>query len=137
MFARMTVLAQIMAIVACPIWCGNGMCHAVQQCSAKSDSTAEPASCCEGSATTGEDSKRNPSPFPTTSCQGICGGAVFERPIELDAVSGSFWPSLIAVPTSDAPQLTECQSIDFEGHWHWQRANVGRALRNLYMSLTC
>jgi hypothetical protein len=141
MFARTVPLVLITALIACPMWCGNGVCHADQCCSEQQSShqacpVHETASCCcdKGSTDSNDDC---PSDAPcSSSCQGVCGGAVFEKPIELnDGMDSSFLP-LLAVEMSVASQMANCHDHYGDYLLHCG-GNHGRSLRTRHMSFLC
>lgn len=105
MFARIVSLVQIAALLACPMGCASGTC-AGEACpggdagTSSSETASTEASeqicncCCNRSA---EDQK---TPVPQrcpdeASCQGICGGAVVEKLVELDLPEFAFLPLTI------------------------------------------
>lgn len=142
MFARCLSLVMIAVVVACPMWCGSGLCCA-DQCGSKEQSSHQAcprhgsAGCCceEPSPDNGDQS---PCQCPNTkSCQGVCGGAVFEKPIELNDESGSVFSPLDDTEIFFATQLAECRSLDVEHPWERHGGNLGRFLRTLHMSSLC
>ena len=141
MFARCVSLILIAAIVVCPLRCGNGQCHADECCLATQPSDQVcPAHvtahcCCQDSCPDNDD--RVPRRCPSeTSCQGVCGGAVFEKLIELDDASDSSFPPGIDTDTPLLTRLIEYSTTHrAERHWHSHGGNNGRSLRTLHMSL--
>ena len=139
--ARTVSIVLTLAIIACPIWCGNGLCHA-GQCSSAQQSAPQPcpdheaASCCgdEGSSESNDDCPCDA--FCKSSCQGVCGGAVFEKPCEFNDGTDSAFLPLIAAETPVACQLAEWRTLDGD-HFLDCGGNHGRSLRTLYMSLLC
>jgi len=142
MFARIVFLLQIVAIIACPLWCGNGLCHGGQCCSSKQSSDQicpvhGTDRCCHTNSSPDRDN-RGPCGYPnSSSCQGVCGGAVFEKPIELNDVSDSFFLPKIDTEFGFVSQLAGCRSLDVEHHRHCLGGNYGRLLRTLNMSFLC
>lgn len=140
MFARTVVLVQIAAIIACPMWCGNGVCHAGQCDSAELCHQAcpdnETARCCLDQSS--PDSNRDcPTESPDeSSCQGVCGGAIFEKPSGLNNVSGSFLMPHAAAELPGACPLAECRTDGRDQLLHCG-TNHGRSLRTLHMSFLC
>lgn len=149
MFARIVSLVLIAAIIACPLSCGSGVCHGSQCCAERGrvsenqclhpvcsqPATADSDCCHESSHDTG---KPIPPPCPAkSSCQGICGGAVIEKPCEPDTADASIllppactddaFVSLQAVFRRDVIRSPECVRGD----------NQGRFVRTLHMSLIC
>jgi len=138
MFSRTVSILLIAAVVACPLWCGGSLGH---QCAAGECSQQVPRSeaasccCCKETPRNGDD--ESPGEHPAESCQGICGGAVFEK----------------------SPELNGDQQIAFLRQFSLQRAlfekqgergsrllltpsapgggNIGRLVRTLHMSILC
>lgn len=148
MLARIVSLVLIAAVVACPLTCGNGLCHAGQCCSEMqaSDQVCPAhgtAQCCCGRASSDEDhcpsGDRGPCRCPgKSSCQGVCGGAVFEKQIELDGASDSSFLSLVDTDTLLVTRVIERRTAHgAEHHWHRRGGNHGRSLRALHMSFLC
>ena len=140
MLARTVSLALITAIIACPLWCGNGLCHAGQCCSAEqsfrlSSPVHRTARCCDKSSPNSNDNCPYDTPCKS-SCQGICGGAIFENPCKLDDGTDTAFLSLIAVDMPVACQLAECRIYDGNHLLCWS-GNHGRFLRTLHMSFLC
>ena len=142
MFTRTVSLVLIAAIIACPLWCGSGLCHAGQCCSVKQSSQQSfPGHgavncCCTRSSPDGDD--QAPSRCPAkSSCQGVCGGAIFEKLGELDSVEDSFFLPLADAEVSVSSWLLQCRSPDVAHHHCQSGGNYGRSLRTLYMSLVC
>ncbi len=142
MFGRIVFLLQTVAIIACPLWCGNGLCcggqyRSPKQSSHQACSVCETARCCHRNSLPDRDNRipcRGPN---NSSCQGVCGGAVFEKPIELNNVADSFFLPQIDTEVSFVLQLTACRWRDIEYHSHCHGGNYGRLLRILHMSLLC
>ena len=147
MFARTVSLVQIAVLIACPMWCGNGLCRADQCCSVE-QSTHQPCpvhetacDCCDIDSSGSNNDCPCDAPCKS-SCQGVCGGAVFGKPCELNdpmptcsAKKGSFGPFL-AVEIPVACQLAECRTNDGDHFLHCG-GNHGRSLRTLHMSFLC
>lgn len=151
MFARSVSLALVAAIVACPIWCHGGLCRVGSCCSAE-PSPHQPSSahsvtccCCKGCSelSDGDESLPGgdePEPFRApdkSSCQGVCGGAVLEKPVSLHHVSPSFF-----LPLGEAEALAFGHPTDRHFHGladpgHGRRGNQGRFMRTLHSSLLC
>ena len=141
MLPRIVVSVLILAIIACPLWCGNGSCHAGQCCPATHSvdhicPVHGTATCCCTDKSS-DDDDHVPRRCPNKSCQGVCGGAVLEKPLELDGTDSLlFWP-LIEADASIAVQLAESRSLDVVLPGHCRRGNHGRLLRTLHMSFLC
>ncbi len=144
MYSRTVSLILIAAIVACPMWCGAGLCRG-ECCSQESSeaSTAAPfrgtRDCChldEDGCEHG-DHQQGPRNSSQTSCQGICGGAVFEKIVEVDDC-----PDVLFLPPVDvyAPitaRIVECRHRCCEQNCCRSDSNHGRFLRTLHMSFLC
>ena len=142
--ARIVSPLLIIAIIACPLFCDSGLCVS---CCAASDAIVGqhvasldrvesphqlPSCCCEPKA-----KPQNPPPCPAPIekkfCQGVCGGAVFEKPVELDLTA-----QLVAV-LSDESSVFACHcdrgTFGVAKHWLCDGGNQGRALRTWHGSL--
>ena len=143
MFARTVSIVLTAALIACPMWCGNGLCHA-GQCCANERTTHQPcpdqgtARCCNSCDNGSPDGSSDcPGDAPAkSSCQGVCGGAVFGKPCELNDGMDPSPMSHIAIETPVACQLAERRSYDGEHGLHCG-GNHGRFLRTLHMSFLC
>jgi hypothetical protein len=141
MFARTVSLALIAAIVACPMGCGNGLRFVRQCCSAAQDSPQacpvhKTACCCRESLPDGDE--RCPCESPRkSSCQGICGGAIFERPCEIDDHWNSVVLRLVDAEISTASRPADCCSFGVDHRHDSQRENYGRSVRIRHLSFLC
>ena len=147
MFERLVSLVLILTVIACPMSCSNGTCQ-VDQCGAHSECSLEEQSCVScplhGSAdgctenSSQEHDKDVPSRCPDdTSCQGICGGAVFEKSCELNGPDSSIFLLMTAHHRSIASLLTQFRRVS-AGQLHCFAAkNHGRFVRVLQMSFLC
>lgn len=142
MLARIVSLVLIAAIIACPIWCGNGLCHAGRCCSTKQSPSGPTCAirsaafcCCDKRSPSGD--RPHPAESPCkASCQGVCGGAIFEKPCLLSTGIDAFYLTTVVTPVSDMRQMAKCrrhggdQLLCISG-------DHGRSLRILHMSLLC
>ena len=145
MFFRAVSLLLAAAVIACPICCGSGMCHAGQCCGTEASShesqrsgcnRSEPADCC-GDSSSRDRNAPTPGEFPSgTLCQGVCGGAVFEKPCVLDDVTASFFLPLSDADISVACQVAHGDAFGVDDHT-LAGDSYGRFLRTLHMSLLC
>ena len=142
MFARTVSLILIAAVIACPMWCANGQCHAGQCCAAEQSlhqscpvhGTA--CCCCEKDSSDSNDDCPCDAPSES-SCQGVCGGAVFEKPCELnDEMDSSFLLFNAAEMLPVACRLAEYLTQNGD-HFLDGGGNHGRSLRTLHMSFLC
>ena len=142
MLARTVSLVLIVAVIACPLGCGNGLCQADQcaggESSQSSCSTSEAACCCcEHSLPDSDDDNSSPCDCPeNSSCQGVCGGAVFEKLCEPDRLEASFFLPLTDTQTSLVFRLAQCRLIAVGDHAGCGQ-NHGRMLRTMHMSYLC
>lgn len=145
MSSRTVCLVLIAAVIACPLWCGNGLCRAGQCCPQGESQSSDVCPvhqtriCCCNPAS--QDSQGDDQPCPTRSsetfCQGICGGAVFEKTVDVNKVA-----RVLFLPLSDAQTPTVfrlCEhGHDRNGqHQCVSRVNHGRFVRTLHMSFLC
>jgi hypothetical protein len=145
MSPRIVSLVLIAAIIACPLWCGNGLCHAGQCCADDACPLIEQvcpihdtAQCCCETSSSRENSPRGPRRCQNKACQGVCGGAVFEKPIELpDASTDAFSLPLIVISIPFALQPAEHRLLGVEDLPLCHKGNHGRLLRTLHMSFLC
>ena len=141
MYAHSISIVMTAAIIACPLWCSNGLCHDEECCAAgklveQTCPTHDSARCCGDKDSPGENSDCPPDAPCELSCQGVCGGAVFEKPCELTGELESSLLPLVADETSVACQTAECRTRDGD-HFLRSGGNHGRALRTLHMSFLC
>ena len=142
MLARSVSVILIAVVIACPMWCGNGVCHADQCCSAKQSSyevcpvQGTDHCCCDQSSPDSD----HPCPSKTSgksSCQGVCGGVIFGKPIKLNDVADSFIVSLMDTEALVVVRLVERNIHGIEHYRHCRGGNHGRFLRTLHMSFLC
>ncbi len=147
MVSRTVSLVLITTIIACPVWCSNGLCNADQCCAAKASwhqacpVDGNVGSCCERSGSDSDCHRPGKTPHNPpcdSSCQGVCGGAIFEKPCELNNASDSFPSPLVVTDVAVVPRSAELCSDDI-GHavYCTSGGNLGRSLRTLYMSFLC
>ena len=144
MFARIISSLLIPTFMACPVICSYGVCR-TSCCSAKQSLTEScrvngtTPHCCQQSRPANDEPCSQPSPASPAKapCHGICGGAVFEKPVEVDEVANQFFVPLTDTDVAFVVLLTECQSRSAEQHWYCHGGNQGRSLRALHMSLLC
>jgi hypothetical protein len=135
MFSRSISVLVIAAVLACPLWCGSNVCYCCQENQSSAEHSGSGGGCCSSGQPVGHERGESPR-LPVRSCQGICGGAVFEKTPELTGVE--FITTL--------PLCSTQSSIDdyFAAH-NWQigapplrnHGNQGRAVRTLHMSFLC
>lgn len=149
MLARIVSLVQIAVVVACPMWCSSGLCHAGachgQSCCPSSSSpnqdsplllTESGCDCCKQRSHDAE-KLPEPQPCPIKTCQGVCGGAVLEKPIELDDALGSFFCPLNDGGFSCTHSFAECETGIRDHDWLGYCTSHGRRVRILHLSLLC
>jgi len=141
MLTRVAPIAMIAAILVCPLLCRNGHC---QGCCAGKQSVSSicPVSaagngCCRNTSRDGEDQRPCDGAPGTSGCQGVCGGAVLEKPNSLpEPTEMRFRYVFNARPSLPASLLAHCQAHtlvrSFDGSM-----TPGRYIRTLYMSFLC
>ena len=149
MFVRTVSLIVIGAIFACPLWCGKGLCHTGSCClenwrfSCQQPRDAVCAvhgatkCCCQESSQ--EQNHQGPCPcHGKSSCQGVCGGAVFENSVELDDVGNSSFLHSIDLDIPLVTRLIERRIAMCATHQgKCCGGNFGRSLRTVHMSFLC
>lgn len=140
MFSRTVSLAMIAAVIACPLWCGDGFAGL---CCAEGESDLSgvcshnaTSDCCERENRAPEHDDDRQCPCESTACQGICGGAVLEKTVELNHAAFQVIVPLIEEHASVNPQLAECGDHRAGQHCH-SHDNYGRIVRTLHMSFLC
>jgi hypothetical protein len=142
MLARIVSLLLIAAVIACPLECGMGLCEADQcagnKSSQRSRSTSEAACCCcEQSLPDSDDDNSSPCDCPeNSSCQGVCGGAVFEKLCEPDRAEATCFLPRTDTQTSLVSRLAQCRLVAVGDHAGCGQ-NQGRMLRTRHMSFLC
>lgn len=142
MFAQIVSLVTIVAIIACPLWCGDGQCGVAHCCSSEVKtathdvcSTHGKSDCCCCKESSPAEDEGCPVPEPQdSSCQGVCGGAVLEKPSELpttddDCLCLPLTDEQGAIVTAQVEQASTGDDVD--AHCG---GNYGRLLRALRMS---
>ena len=145
---RTVSLVLTAAVVLCPMWCGAGwVCHIDQcsstvaygcadQCEDQLCLIHEAGRCCGGDLPQ-DDHDRVPCPCPKYSCQGICGGAVWEKSSELNDLRPECYLPLVDIERSLASLCAQSRIAGFEHGYRDCRSNCGWRVRLLYMSLLC
>jgi len=144
MAARIVPLALVAAIIACPLLCRNGQCLG---CCEEEQVTGSicPAGgtgdgCCpttsrDGTSGDGEGQRPCDDDSGESGCQGVCGGAVLEKPNRLpEPAEMPFLNDFHASPTPFASPLADRQSHSVESRFDCSM-NLGRYIRTLHMSL--
>lgn len=142
MFTRLTSLFLAAAVLACPMWCGMGLCHCAPTRTAYA--TAEQPcpvlglapGCCDESSPAKNDSCPD-QPTGKSSCQGICGGAVFEQPCQIDDQQRCFVLPLIDAHALFGIGQSRQRLCSFEHCHSLSGDNYGRFLRALHVSFLC
>ncbi len=149
MFVRLFNLVLVAAIIACPMRCVDGKCCSAQ-CSMGNSLEAD-APCCPRCAANSANNDRQheysengqtkndhhgPSPVPCgATCQGVCGGAVFEK-----SDTFNLQTTVTLLPLNEdqvTPALAQpFSSKKFELSTHCGK-NIGRLLRIEQMSFVC
>ncbi len=145
MVNRSIAIVLILAVLACPIWCSVGLCQCLH-CGTMENSSSKIGCAIEGSAQRccccQQESSNNDEQIPSrcpreSSCQGVCGGAVFEKPCELTAVEAACVPLPALCDDLQPRGLTAALC----GHRGYELCGDdpldGRRLRILYQSFLC
>ncbi|MFP6765181.1 MAG: hypothetical protein VB858_16245 [Planctomycetaceae bacterium] len=149
MFSPTVSIGLIAAVIACPVWCGGGVCHTEachrQAVSAASDLYAVHGAdgpCCTADSRSGNDRSGNDQPQPCpcgsqSSCQGICGGAVLGKAIGFNSLA-----DVLVLPLNDAhapvtARMVTCSHLCDGPHHRDSSSNHGRRMRTLHMSFLC
>ncbi|MCP4506607.1 MAG: hypothetical protein GY826_09470 [Fuerstiella sp.] len=149
MLSRIFSPVLIAAVIACPLSCGHSSCCAKQACAGDDRELQQkcstiapvpPASahcgCCGDSSGKDQNPSRNPGP-EKSSCQGVCGGAVFERSCQMDRVDAKSVLSLTGDDTPHGSVMCVVCAVGSGCPELFRQGNHGRFLRTLRMSLTC
>ena len=144
MFSRTISLVLIAALIACPLWCnvafGSGQCCPTGESESVMVCGNEPADCCGEKKEAPLRAPHNddrPCPCETAGCQGICGGAVLQKSVQLDWVTVVVLLPLIDEHASENLQLLDCCRHRLEQTPGGSGANHGRTVRTLHMSFLC
>lgn len=143
MLSRVISLVLIAAVIACPMWCGdNGgiadQCstHAAAQQSALCSANQKPE-CCSGKQSEHQQHQNEPCPCESAGCQGICGGAVTEKPFELKDFNSEHDIVLDDVHIAIKSSMLVRSHGEKEPEPGGSPANYGRFVRTLHMSILC
>ena len=142
MFAHIVSLLQIVAIVVCPLGCGKGLCHATLKGEGKQaaelvcleNRVPQCCCCCQKSSTP---NKNTTVQSPENTCQGVCGGAVIDKPVELDLALFSILTSHLGTPVESPILITACRWLEVEHVGHGHGGNYGRFVRTIHRSFLC
>ena len=140
---RLVSILLIVAVIACPLRCGIGYCHAAGCCAVAEEAASpeysaaveQPGCCCPRSPLEEESEERSPCP-ERSSCQGVCGGAVIDKSTELNA-------TLLCqcLPAFDFDGVAAARQAPVQILANAQReccdGNRGRIVRTLHSSLLC
>lgn len=147
MLTRIVSLLLMAVVVACPVWCGDGACRDDHCCAADGCSSQQQPSCacsahktgdCLGEKPAEDRDEKVPYRCPKEgSCQGICGGVVFEKLCEFEEPFSFF---LMPPIDSDGSQVSLLARYRTEGlgrHLSISAKNYGRFVRTLHCSFLC
>jgi hypothetical protein len=138
---RIVPIALIVAIIVCPFLCRNGRCHGC--CAAKkSVESICPASemgsgCCRKSSSDDEGQRPCDDASGASRCQGVCGGAVLEKPNSLSAPTEMRYRYEFNAHPSPPASLLVNRQADTVVRWFDGSMTPGRYIRTLYMSFLC
>ena len=140
MLTRIIPFALVAAIVTCPLLCRDGRCQGC--CANKQIQTPCAAEgtadcCCPTTSHDGENQRPCDNDPSKSGCQGVCGGAVLEKPNNLpEPTVARFLNHFKPTPTLAATLLNDRQSHTVESRLDCSMT-PGRYLRTLYMSFLC
>ena len=136
MFHRCLSIVSILAVICCPLWCGVGLCCADAECELSVQAPSAANCCCGHGAPEGERRCPEDRRSGNTNCQGICGGAVLEKPhMVRDASQGPVLgvAHAIAYPSG---RITDSVSRRLAAEPRAGQVS-GRSLRARHMSWLC
>lgn len=92
MFVRTVIHILIPAIIVCPMACGTGLCEGGHSTDSAQETpltaTSTSCGCCGRHSSENDDpTPESPRPLRELPCQGVCGGAVLEKPAEVPLIS--------------------------------------------------
>ena len=142
MYPRVVSLILMVAVFACPLWCSKGLCCSNHQISTEcqiSDLDIGSDCClCESSPAETDDKQRCPCEIPTKSrCQGVCGGAVLEKSLDLDGIGNAYFEPVQSAGESLGTQPVQIRLLPILHHDSWPGKNYGRCVRVRYSSFLC
>jgi hypothetical protein len=139
MFARVVTFTIVASVIACPLSCGLGWCHGGACCAVSEQATPHCPNCAKAprrdQSSTDQD---RPLPMSDQStCQGICGGAVFEKPCQLAQLDDSFFVPLVNTRDSASIEQAKVRPRETASVCLGASDNYGRIVRTLHESLLC
>jgi hypothetical protein len=160
MLERIVSLVLIAAVTACPVNCGPGVCASGAQCATDPGcgeqaefelpgmhQAAQCRCCCQRDSASRSSAPRSAEPSSDDdvpervpaepSCQGICGGAVFEKPRGLDGLADMGFLSPVDVDTQRVAITGDGAVPGPTDTCRAPTGNVGRFLRTLHSSFLC
>lgn len=145
MFVRIVSLLLIVAVIACPLACGTGVCWCCADDIVNLSSPIEQAtesSPCDRNCCCNESADHSNKPAPRRSpvksmCQGVCGGAVFEEPCSLDDSEAIVYLPSIQKDTAYVPLSTQRETVEVGFPQCIRAKNQGRCMRVRHMSFLC
>lgn len=141
MQSRTIILTLITALIACPLWCTSGVAACCdddlalfQTSSSQLDGNLCKTCCCEQPTQDSNDCRpKNDSSNSEKPCQGICGGAVVEKPVESNNTDHT---TLLLLDTLNWVSVDSLSSTEIFTKSHSGHIS-GRFLRTLHMSFLC
>ena len=143
MSSRLLPIFLIVAILACPLTCSAGLCcgGVNGQSEANGDQQADPdlsqPLCCCNQPSNGSEQLPSEPRSDKSACQGICGGAIFEKSSE---VHGLEWLSVLPEFQNEVSLIRlsrVCLSDTQDLTGRCKPRNQGRFVRTLTMSFLC
>ena len=145
MLYRLVCFALVTAVIACPVVCAQGLCHASHCCPPDKDQLAKDLSavcplhsmgraCCPAQ----ENDEDAPFRFPgKPRCQGVCGGAVLEKTSEVKVVETSWYLPVAHRDGSVVWLLAHFHSLGRDCACITGGKNYGRLTRTVLSSFLC
>lgn len=137
MFHRIVVILTVLAVIACPMFCGEGTaCCAGHKHSVVVCETAQPeCSCCRHQSPSQQEEPCDSPDDSGEPCQGVCGGVVMLESTKIDTRDDL----LHAIPFEIV--LTESILTQRSAEQHWNGSSMvtasGRSLRTFLSSYLC
>ena len=141
MYSRIAHIALITAVIACPLLCRNGSCDGCCAVNRSVESTCPiydaGDDCCRSTAQDGQDERPCDRGPDASNCQGVCGGAVLEKPSSLPKPTEMRLRFEFNGQPSPPASLLSVRPAYTLGHSFDDSMTPGRYIRILHMSFLC
>lgn len=137
MFHRLVVILTILAVIACPMFCGKGTACCLDEhlTQAVCDSTPDTCSCCCHEREQPRETPGEVPESPEETCQGICGGVVMLESVKLDTRDELFHAVPFEVVAVENHPDVIC--IERSDEFASGEEDSGRSLRAMISSYLC